>query len=307
LRYELRLARQFRRLRWRAWSRKFNDSVVKPTLSHPVALVICAAVLWSTGGLAIKSVEWNALAIAASRSAIAAVTVYVLIGRPRFTFSAVQIGGALAYAVTVTLFVAANKLTTAANAIFLQYTAPVYVALFGAWFLREHPSRLDWVLIVVAISGVALFFIDELSWHGLWGNLCALGSGLAFASLILLLRRQKDASPIESVLLGNALTALIGLPFTFSSWPSPKSWLGLVWLGVFQLGLAYVLYARGIKQVRALESTLISTVEPVLNPLWVMLFLGELPGLWSWIGGGLVILAATVRGVLTAKNSSHGR
>jgi len=277
---------------------------VKPALNHPVALVVSAAVLWSTGGLAIKSVEWNALAIAATRSAIAAVTVCFLIGRPRFTFSAVQLGGALAYAATVTLFVAANKLTTAANAIFLQYTAPVYVALFGAWFLREHPTRLDWALIVVAVAGVGLFFIDELSWHGLWGNLCALGSGLAFALLILLLRSQKDASPIESVLLGNALTALIGLPFAFSSWPSARSWLGLVWLGVFQLGLAYVLYTKGIKHVRALESTLISTVEPVLNPIWVMLFLGEMPGRWSWIGGGLVILAATVRGVLTARSSN---
>lgn len=274
---------------------------MKQTHSHPVALLICAAVLWSTGGLAIKSVEWNALAIAATRSAIAAVTVYFLIGRPRFTFSAVQLGGALAYAVTVTSFVAATKLTTAANAIFLQYTAPVYVALFGAWFLHEHPSRLDWVLIIVAVSGVGLFFIDQLSWHGVWGNLVGLGSGLAFAALILLLRSQKDASPIESVLLGNALTALACLPFAIGSWPSAKSWLGLFWLGVFQLGLSYVIYANGIKHVRALESTLISTIEPVLNPLWVMLFLGEVPGPWSLVGGGLVILAATARGIFTAK------
>ena len=192
------------------------------------------------------------------RSGVAAATVYLLIGRPRFTFSAVQLGGAAAYAGTVILFVMANKLTTAANAIFLQYTATIYVALFGAWFLHEHPTRLDWTLILVALGGIGLFFVDQLSLHGLWGNVCALGSGLAFATLILLLRRQKDASPVESVLLGNALTALICFPFVLGPMPNAKSWLGLLWLGVFQLGLAYVLYTKAIKYVRALESTLIT-------------------------------------------------
>ena len=272
-------------------------------MNHPVILLVSAAALWSTGGLAIKSVEWNPLAIASTRSAIAAVTVFFLIGRPRFTFSAVQIGGALAYAATVTSFVAATKLTTAANAIFLQYTAPVYVALLGAWFLREHPTRLDWALIVVAVSGIGLFFVDELSMQGMWGNVCALGSGLSFALMILLLRRQKDASPIESVLLGNALTAVAFCPFAIGPMPSGKSWLGLLWLGVFQLGLAYVLYAKAIKQVKALESTLISTIEPVLNPLLVMAFLGEMPGAWSLAGGALVLGAATVRAVLTAQTA----
>ncbi|MBI4663502.1 MAG: EamA family transporter [Verrucomicrobia bacterium] len=281
-----------------------NEFKVKPAANHPVILLAGAALLWSTGGLAIKAVEWNALAIAATRSAIAAATVWFLIGRPRFTFSAVQIGGAVAYAATVTLFVAANKLTTAANAIFLQYTAPIYVAVLGAWFLREHPSRLDWSLIVVAVAGIGLFFVDELSFRGLWGNVCALASGVAFAALIVLLRSQKDASPIESVLLGNGLTALIGLPFVFGPIPSVKSCVGLLWLGIFQLGLAYVLYSQGIKHVKALESVLISTIEPVLNPIWVMLILGEVPSPWSLIGGTLVLLAATTRGVLTAQRNA---
>lgn len=241
------------------------------------------------------------MAIAATRSAIAAVTVFLLIGRPRFTFSPVQLFGALAYAATVISFVVATKLTTAANAIFLQYTAPIYVALFGAWFLQEHPSRIDWVLIAMAVGGIALFFVDQLTLHGLWGNVCALASGVAFAALILLLRRQKDGSPVESVLLGNALTALICLPFVIGPMPSAKSWFGLIWLGVFQLGFAYVLYTNSIKHVKALESTLISTIEPVLNPIFVMVLLGEKPAPWSIAGGGLVLLAATIRGVLTAR------
>ena len=276
---------------------------MKHRFDHPVLLLAGTALLWSTGGLFIKAVEWNALAIASVRSAIAAVTVYLLIGRPRFTFSAVQLSGAAAYAGTVILFVMANKLTTAATAIFLQYTATIYVALFGPWFLHEHPTRLDWTLILVALGGIGLFFVDQLSLHGLWGNVCALGSGLAFATLILLLRRQKDASPVESVLLGNALTALICFPFVLGPMPNAKSWLGLLWLGVFQLGLAYVLYTKAIKHVRALESTLISTIEPVLNPIWVMLFLGEIPSPWSLAGGALVLFAAATRGILTAQQN----
>jgi drug/metabolite transporter (DMT)-like permease len=121
--------------------------------------------------------------------------------------------------------------------------------------------------------------------------------------LIVLLRRQKDASPVESVLLGNALTAVICLPFALGPMPGLKSWLGLLWLGVFQLGLAYVLYTKAIKHVKALESTLISTIEPVLNPIWVMLFLGEIPSPWSLVGGALVLFAAAFRGIRTAQQS----
>lgn len=269
---------------------------------HPVLWLVAVGLLWSTGGLFIKMVEWNPLAIASARSAIAAVTVFLLMPRPQFTFSPAQIGGAIAYAATVVLFVSANKLTTAANAIFLQYTAPIYVALFGAWFLGEHPARLDWILIVMALGGIGLFFLDRLSFEGFWGNLTALGSGVAFAGLVLCMRKQKDGSPVETVLLGNVLTALACAPFAFASLPSARSWLGMLWLGVFQLGLAYVLYAHAIKRVRALESTLISTIEPVLNPIWVMLFLGEKPGPWSLAGGVLVLLAATIRGVFTARS-----
>ncbi|MEK7675003.1 MAG: DMT family transporter [Verrucomicrobiota bacterium] len=269
-------------------------------LNRPVLFLVLASVLWSTGGLLIKSIAWNALAIAGARSAIAAGVVYLLMPRPRFTFSAAQLGAAVCYAATVILFVLANKMTTAANAIFLQYTAPIYIALFGAWFLKEHPTRLDWALIALAQVGIGLFFLDRLTFQGVWGNVSALASGLAFAGLILLLRQQKDGSPVESVLLGNLLTALVCLPFALNSSPAAGSWVGLVLLGVFQLGLSYVLYATAIKQVRALEAVLISTIEPVLNPLWVLVFLGEKPQAWALAGGVLVLTAATVRRVSTA-------
>jgi drug/metabolite transporter (DMT)-like permease len=260
-----------------------------------------AATLWSLGGLLIKSVDWHPLAIASARSAIAAVTMAVLLPRPRFTWSAVQWGAALCYVGTVALFVSATKLTTAANAIFLQYTAPVYIALFGTWFLQEKPTRIDWLLILLAVAGIGLFFLDQISWRGRWGDILALASGVSFAGLTLLLRKQKDGVPADSVILGNVLTALIFLPFAFHSPPGKGSWLGLGLLGIFQLGLSYVLFTKGIRHVRALEASLISTVEPVLNPIWVALAIGERPRSWALVGGILVVAAATIRGLLSAR------
>jgi len=270
-------------------------------MNRAVWLLVVTSLLWSLGGLLIKLVDWHPAAIAGARSAIAALTVWAMMPRPRFTFSRVQLAGAVVYMATVVLFVIANKLTTAANAIFLQYTAPIYVALFGAWFLGEHPKRMDWALIVLTQIGIALFFLDELKFHGFVGNLCGLASGLGYAGLALLLRKQKDGSPFESVLLGNILTALVCLPFMFQSVPSGKSCVGLVLLGVFQLGISYALYAQAIRHVRALEATLISTIEPVLNPIWVLLVLGEKPQPWALAGGALVLGAATIRGILTAR------
>ena len=279
-------------------------------MNRAILLLILTSVLWSTGGLLIKWVEWTPLGIAGARSAIAAVTVWFLIPQPRFHFTWVQLAGALAYAATVILFVLANKLTTAANAIFLQFTAPIYIALFSAWFLNEHPRPIDWALIVLAQIGTALFFLDGLTVHGIWGNICGLASGVGFAALTLLLRKQKDASPGQSILLGNLLTAVICLPFALDTRPSDKTWIGLVLLGVVQLGIPYALYSHVIKKVRALEAILIGTVEPILNPLWVLVFLGEKPQKWALVGGSLVIATATIRGVLSAREAgkleAHG-
>lgn len=240
-------------------------------------------------------VNWNPVAIAGSRSAIAALAMLAIIRRPRFTWSFAQIGGAVAYAATVILFVTANKLTTAANAILLQYTAPIYVALFGAWFLGERASWLDWATLAAVLGGMVLFFLDKLSVAGMLGNVVAIASGVALAGLALFLRKQKDGSPMESILLGNALTALIGLPFMLKSSPGSAGWLGIVLLGVFQLGLPYVLYALAIKHVTAIEAVLIPVIEPILNPLWVFLVVGEAPGTLALAGGAVVLVAVTFR------------
>ena len=265
---------------------------------HGLELAFGAGLLWSLGGLLIKSVDWNPLAIAGARSAIASLMLLAVLRRPKLTWSGAQVGGALAYAATVILFVAANKLTTAANTILLQYTAPVYTAVLGARFLGERVTRGDWATIVIVLSGVMMFFIDHLTFGGLAGNLLALISGLTFAVLAVFLRKQKDESALESVLIGNLVTALIGLPFMFQGSPGGQSWLGLVLLGVFQLGLSYVLYTEALKRISALEGILIASIEPILNPLWVFLALGERPGPWALIGGAIVLIAVTGRSLL---------
>jgi|SRR5690554_260894 len=271
-------------------------------------LLFISAILWSLGGLLIKGVSWHPVAISGMRSAIAVPVILLFCRcRPRFTWSFLQIAAAVAYMMNVTLFVVANKLTTAANAIFLQYTAPVYVAVVSAWFLKERTTKFDWFTIFAAMGGMFLFFLDDLAVGGMVGNVCALGSGVSFAALVLLLRKQKDEAPMEALLLGNIFTAVVGLPFMFGPAPGASGWVGLLLLGLFQLGLAYALYATAVKHVTALEAILIPVLEPVLNPVWVFLAMGETPGPWSLLGGSVVLVAVTVRSVVRITGGKPGR
>jgi drug/metabolite transporter (DMT)-like permease len=263
--------------------------------SRAVLFLVIAAVLWSSGGLLIKLVVWNPLAIAGARSAIAALVILAFRRRMRFNWRPAQLAGAVCYAATVILFVMANKWTTAANAILLQYTAPIYVALLSYWLLRERIAKSDLAAIISTIGGMVLFFLDDLSRGGIIGNIIAILSGIAFAGTALFLRKQKDSSPLESVFLGNIIAFLIGIPFMLHSSPNSTGWLGLVLLGIFQLGCSYILYAEAMKYVTALEGILIPVLEPILNPIWVFLLLGEKPGAWAVVGGVIVLLSITLR------------
>jgi drug/metabolite transporter (DMT)-like permease len=266
-------------------------------------LLIATAILWSTGGILIKSVNWNPLAIAGMRSAIAGIVILLYLRRPRFSWSAAQIGGAITYAGTVILFVTATKLTTSANAILLQYTGPIWVALFGKSFLGEKTTRMDWLMIGAVLVGMALFFLDKLSSGGLLGNIVAIASGVAFGWFILFMRKQKDDSTLETPLLGNAIAAVIGIPFMFGSTPDLTGWAALITLGVLQLGLSYTLFAAAVKHASALDSILVPTIEPLLNPIWVFFLLGERPGPWALVGGSIVLIAVTTRSVFMARGS----
>ena len=159
----------------------------------------------------------------------------------------------------------------------------------------------------MALIGIALFFFDRLTTAGFWGNIVALGSGIAFASVALFLRKEKDASPVAAIILGNILVTLAGLPFMLGhSLGAGCAWRILL-LGTVQMGLPYVLYATAIKSVTALEATLIPLLEPVLNPLWVMLALGEHPGPWAIVGGALVLIAVLGRGAMMLRAGARER
>jgi drug/metabolite transporter (DMT)-like permease len=273
--------------------------------STAIIFLLCTAILWSTGGFLIKFIEWHPIAIAGGRSIIAALIMWVYVKKPKFTWSNIQIMGAVAYAFTVILFVIANKLTTAANTILLQYTGPIYVAMFSYWFLKEKITSIDWITILTVILGMTLFFIEKLSPDGILGNFIAILAGIAFAWLALCLRKQKDGSPLESLILGNILTAIIGLPFIIDTGiPSQQSMIALFVLGIFQLGIPYILYSKAVKYVSALDAVLIPILEPILNPLWVFLLLGESIGMWPMIGGAIIIVAITTRSILY-KTKTH--
>ncbi len=272
-----------------------------------VWLLLICVVLWSTSGVLIKESTLPAMAIVSGRSLLTAIVVALYIRRPRFTWSLAQVGGAVMQAATFVLFVLATQMTSAANAILLQYTAPLWVALFGAWYLHERPRQIDYITMAMIAFGMLLFFGDKLTGSGMVGNILAIISGITMAWMTLFLRKQKDGSPMETILLGNILAAVIGLPFLLTSSPTGMDIGILLFLGIFQLGIPFILYGYAIVRLPALEVVLISTLEPILNPLWVFLFNGELPGPMAIAGGAIVLLAALLRGLAMTTMTTRTR
>lgn len=274
--------------------------------THTKALygLVATACLWSIGGLFIKIVPWHPLAIAGLRSLIAGIILLFLRGRQPFLFSSGVVLGGLFYAGTMLFFVSATKLTTAANAVLLQYTAPIFVAIFSFWFLRERIRAVDWLTIVVVFCGLCLFFLDKLSTEGMLGNLLAILSGVCFSWEALFLRKYKDAAPVDMLVFGSFVTTLVGIPHLLQATFTTAS-VGLVFvLGTFQIALPCFLYTLSIKHVPAIAAVTILTLEPILNPLWVFMFLGEQPGFWAGIGGLIVLAAITLRSFALARQGA---
>lgn len=271
-----------------------------------IGLLFLAAALWSSSGLLIKIISWGPLAILGGRSAFAAVVMLIYLRHLPFRFTRLQILGALAYVATQIFFITATKLTTAANAIFLQYSAPLYLALLGYWFLGERPKRADWAAMAVILMGMLLFFGNDLSFDELRGNIFGILSGLSMAVMILCTRRQKDGAPATTIFLGNIFAVVVGLPFLAQATFSFQNLATILYLGIFQIGLSFVAYSIAIKYVPALEAILILTLEPVLNPVWVFLVLGEIPGVLPIIGGALVMGAVVVRALIGANDDASG-
>ena len=266
-----------------------------------IKYMIIASVLWSIAGVFIKLIDWNPMAIAGARSGIATIVMMVYLKKFKIKITKSKLICACTYSLLVILFVFANKLTTSANAILLQFTSPIWVALISWAILKKKISRIDGITIVFVSMGMILFFIDELEMTHMLGNLIAIFSGIVMATMILLFQKQKERDLVEITLLGNIITAIIGIPFYFLSSPGIESVLPLFILGIFQLGIPYLLYALAIPNVTPIDAVLVPILEPLLNPLWVFIFIKETPSIFSLIGGFIVLLSVTIRGIVMSK------
>lgn len=277
----------------------------KPSTFPPVAFVLIAVLLWSTGGFFIKYTTLDAFSVNLGRSLFAAMTVAVFTYRKGLKPDLFTLFTSLLYAGTLSCFVYANKTTTAANAIFLQYTAPVYILILSPFILKEKFRAADLLTVLICLAGMSLFFLEDqsssnaLAPNVFLGNLAALASGVFFGLYFIFLRHPKmleNPNPAISVFYGNLLIVVFMLPLIWQNPPAPQTndLLAVLYLGVFQIGIAYILFTKGIADgVRSLDASIIGFVEPLLNPVWVFLLLKETPSKWA-IFGGLVIVAAIV-------------
>lgn len=282
-----------------------DEKIINKNRVKAMIYIVIAATLLSTGGIILKYVDMNPMAIASSRGLVSAIVVWLYLKKPNFTFSKPQVIGAFSYSMMVTGFIVANKLTTATNAVVLQFTAPIWIVILGVWFLKEKAYWYDLVSIAVVSGGMILFFIDDVGGGTVIGNIVAIFSGLALAGATIGMRLQKEGSPVETTLLGHLMTVLIGLPFVFSASFTTANIIGILLLGAFQLGIAYILYATAVKYLTALEVILIMFLEPILNPIWVMLIHGETPSKFSLLGGTIVILTVAIRSIIVSKKSKN--
>ena len=272
-----------------------------------VLCVFAAAVLYSIGGLCMKVIPWSGLAINGGRTAIALVVIgaYLLVVRHPLRMNRWVLVGTLCIFLTNTLFAMANKMTTAANAIVLQFTAPIFVILFTLLFWHKRPQRLDVAACAVVFGGVLFFFVDSLEMGGGLGNAVALLSGVTYAG-VFLMNDMPDSDAISSVFWGDVLSALVGLPFLARETEFPPSALvSLLVLGVFQVALAYILLTIGLKTTPPVTASLVSGIEPVLNPILVAVFYHETIGPLSFAGAVVVIGAIILYNLLKGKTESN--
>ncbi len=277
-----------------------------------VLLIFLAALLWSTGGVFIKATSLNAFQTSLWRSLFASLAI-LLMARPKtLSLDSTSLIASLAYAATLIFFVLGTKLTTAANAILLQYTAPIYILVLAHIILNEKMTRIGAMTVALCIMGMAIFFLDKLSPEGVVGNLAALGSGVCFAVMTVFLRKNKGGEPVSAILFGNIWIVIVCAMISFSQFLaldafmlSPKDALLTGFLGVFQIALPYLLFVNAIKHIPALEASLLSMLEPILNPIWVMLFVGEIPSLNAVIGGSVIIGAVALQNIISSSQAAR--
>ena len=274
----------------------------QPSKFPPVFLILVAVLLWSTGGVFIKMTTLDAFAVNAGRSLLAAITVAVFTGRHGLRPDKFTLLTSFFYAGTLSCFVYANKNTTAANAIFLQYTAPIYILVLAPFVLKEKFRFADLITVVLCLAGMSFFFLEpqnaanKLAADVFTGNVAALLSGIFFGLYFVFLRHPRSLrkNPALSVFYGNLIIVLLMFPFLVKNPPQPNGTdvSAILFLGIFQIGIAYILFTKGISEgVRSLDASIIGFVEPLLNPVWVFLFVGESPSGWAVLGGAIIVVA----------------
>lgn len=277
--------------------RGIRNMAVSNPQKHAILLMATCAGLWSIAGIFIKLIPWNPFVIAGFRSGIAAVVVVLFLratGR-RIKVTKPSILSGLCIMGTFFAFVTANKMTTAANAIVLQFTSPVFILILSAFFFHQHFCKADFLAVAFTLAGISLFFFDKLGAGKLLGNCIAILAGLFMAGMYVLTGRMDDDARMSGILFGHLFTAVIGIPIAFFV-PTPvtsASVLSILALGVVQLGIPYILYGLAVRNCPPLACSLIGAIEPLLNPVWVFLFNGEKPGPFAVFGGMIVIAAVT--------------
>jgi len=267
------------------------------------ACMVAASLFWSFGGVCIKLIPWSGMSIIGSRAVLAAAVFAVFRKSFRVKLTFGNFIGAMCLAGTTVTYVFANQLTTAAAAILLQFTAPVFILLYQLVFYRKKPETGEILAVILTIAGMLLFFGDKLNDGSLLGNLIAICSGMCFAG-VFVCNKRPDADPEQSVMLGFYINTLVFVPFIFFDrqiTASPLPWAMAVFLGVVQVGLAYVSFAKGIKRTAALLACLITAMEPVLNPVWVAIATPERPGKYSVAGGVVIIVTIVIYNIWTEK------
>jgi drug/metabolite transporter (DMT)-like permease len=261
--------------------------------SKGIFCVLMAALLFSIGGLCIKLVPWSPLAINGARNLISVILIgiYLKVIHHKIVINPAVLFGAVCMTGTTTLYTIANKLTTAANTIVLQFTAPIFVIFFVWMFFKERPKRMDIAASVVVFIGIICFFIDGLSSGNMLGNVLAVLSGVSYAGVFMMNSFEKSDS-LSSIFLGQALSAVTCVWFVFGETDFGITAIGgIAALGVFQLALAYIFMSKGLDEVPAVTASLTTAIEPILNPLWVALFYHEMITPLAFVGAVIVIAA----------------
>ena len=282
------------------------------SVATPLVFVLAAALLWSTGGLFIKWTSLSGLELSFWRSLFAVVTVALFTRHEGFGLNRLTAFASFLYAVLLILFVLATKTTTAANAIFLQYTAPVYLLVLEPIIYKEKFRSRDLITVLVCLGGMALFFVGQLRPQDVTGNLFALTSGFCFALYFLLLRhpRAREVNRASSVIYGNGLAVVMTAAWGLATVTSitRHDLFAVSYLGIVQLGIAYTLFTTAMARgVRSLDAGIICYAEPVLNPVWVFLVLGERPSRWAVLGGAIIIAAVISHMLLDAHGKRKAR